>query len=599
MIHRTARSAALFLGATAAALSLTAARAQDAEQIFNGKNLDGWEGNLKLWSVQDGVLVGETADSGDKKIKGNTFLIWKGGDVVNFELTATARCVGNNSGIQYRSKIVDPDNWVVAGYQMDMHPNQPYVGMLYDEKGRGIACLRGQKVVLENRQKPKVTGELPVEEVDLSKWNDFKIVAKGNTVEHYVNGKLAAVIVDNDEKERELSGILALQVHAGPAMKVEFKSVALRKLPGDAPAPKAEAEKPDGEEEAGEYQGAARRREAQWIWAAENSPDNETVYFRKAFDFDGPKQAAILQVSCDNHYEIALNGKAVGKGDAWESPGSYDVRAQLVPGKNVIAVKARNDSGIAALAVALNIDAGKGRPAPSVVSDASWKWSRETADGWATAAFDDSKWSEPFVHGAMGRAPWNDVFSTALAQGGIQDVSEELNALPGFRIEKLYHVPKGQQGSWVSLTADPQGRLYASDQGGKICRITPPPVDADEDAEPVVEPLDLEIGHAHGLLWAFDSLYVSVNGGRGSGLYRVTDKNGDGELDDVALLRKMDGGGEHGPHAVVLSPDGKSLYVAGGNHTKIPAPEKSRVPRVWDEDQVLTRMPDARATPTA
>src|SRR6185436_5274038 len=124
-----------------------------------------------------------------------------------------------------------------------------------------------------------------------------------------------------------------------------------------------------------------------------------------------------------------------------------------------------------------------------------------------------------------------------------------------------------------------------SDQDGSLYRIT---VGATAQ-ETQVKRLDVAIGMAHGLLFAFDSLYVVVNGraAQGSGLYRVRDTNGDDQFDDVKLLRKIEGGGEHGPHAVVLSPDGKSLVVIGGNHTKIPNPETSRVPRNWQEDQLL------------
>lgn len=106
-------------------------------------------------------MVGET-DKADKDVKKNTFLIWQGGDVADFDFEMTARVKGNNSGVQYRSRIVDAKKWSVGGYQMDMHPNQPYVAMLYEEQGRGISCLRGQKVVLEKGAKPKETGKLPV-----------------------------------------------------------------------------------------------------------------------------------------------------------------------------------------------------------------------------------------------------------------------------------------------------------------------------------------------------------------------------------------------------------------------------------------------------
>ena len=167
------------------------------------------------------------------------------------------------------------------------------------------------------------------------------------------------------------------------------------------------------------------------------------------------------------------------------------------------------------------------------------------------------------------------------------------NLLPGFQVEKLYTVPKGQQGSWVSITTDPKGRIIASDQGGKgLYRITPPAIGSKEPTK--VEKLSVKITSAHGLLCAFDSLYVSVNGGPGSGLYRCRDTNGDDQYDEVTKLRALAGGGEHGPHALRLSPDGKSIYIVCGNHTNLPKIDASRLPKNWGEDLLLPRQWDAR-----
>ena len=202
----------------------------NAQNLFNGKDLTGWEGNPELWRVEDGCIVGET--TADKKTNGNTFLIWKDGELADFELTVTARVTGNNnSGIQYRSRIVDPKKWVVGGYQMDMHPKPNFFGMLYEEKGRGIAAQRGQKVTLAAGAKPKVTGTVDAsKELDLSEWNEFKIVARGNHVVHMVNGDVVTEITDNDEEKRALTGVLALQLHAGAPMKIEAKDIVLKVL---------------------------------------------------------------------------------------------------------------------------------------------------------------------------------------------------------------------------------------------------------------------------------------------------------------------------------------------------------------------------------
>jgi putative heme-binding domain-containing protein len=160
----------------------------------------------------------------------------------------------------------------------------------------------------------------------------------------------------------------------------------------------------------------------------------------------------------------------------------------------------------------------------------------------------------------------------------------------GFQLTPLYKVP-GEQGSWVSLTTDPQGRLIASDQYGKLYRIT---LDAAGNLARV-QAIQVDIGRAHGLLCAFGALYVMAHQGDGkpSGLYRVTDTNNNDEYDKVELLREIGGEGEHGPHAITLSPDGKSLYICAGNHTQLPEISDSRVPRNWQEDQLLPRMWDA------
>lgn len=171
---------------------------------------------------------------------------------------------------------------------------------------------------------------------------------------------------------------------------------------------------------------------------------------------------------------------------------------------------------------------------------------------------------------------------------------DRIKTLKDFRVELLYSVPKEKEGSWVSLASGPKGTLIACDQGGGLYRITPPAVGQVSNLSHV-EKIPVDIGESQGLLWAFDSLYVMVNGRKyKSGLYRVTDSDGDGELDKVTQLRELNGGGEHGPHAIVPHPDGKSLVVLHGNQTKLTELAGSRVPRVWGEDHLLPRMPDGR-----
>lgn len=168
-----------------------------------------------------------------------------------------------------------------------------------------------------------------------------------------------------------------------------------------------------------------------------------------------------------------------------------------------------------------------------------------------------------------------------------------LKVKEGFKAEMLYNVPEATQGSWVSMTVDPKGRLITSDQYGGLFRITPPAIGAPADTTKV-EALNVKIGHAQGLLYAFDSLYVMVNDDQPyqRGLYRVRDTNGDDEFDEVTLLRALDGGGEHGPHAILLSPDGKSITLVIGDQTRLTDLAGSKVPEIWGEDHLLPRLWD-------
>lgn len=208
-------------------------------KIFNGKDLTGWEGNPKLWSVKDGAITGQT--TAENPAKGNTFLIWTNGTVSDFELRCSFKVVPGddtgfaNSGIQYRSKVLDPANWVVGGYQADMEAGPTYSGILYEERMRGVLALRGQKVVLRRDAKPQVVGSLGSAEdigaaIKKGDWNEYVIIAKGNHLQQFINGKQTVDVLDQDESKRASSGVLALQLHAGAPMMVQFKDLRIKKL---------------------------------------------------------------------------------------------------------------------------------------------------------------------------------------------------------------------------------------------------------------------------------------------------------------------------------------------------------------------------------
>jgi hypothetical protein len=195
--------------------------------LFDGKSLNGWEGDPTRWKVENGIIVGSS--HGDK-LKSNTFLIWKGGEVKDFELSYECKVEGaNNSGMMYRASRFDPQNWRLKGNQADIHPKPEYCGMLYSEgTGRGIVAQRGTKVQVDAiTGKPKVVGKTEsATPVDISKWNTYKVVAIGNKVWHYVNGRLAIELEDN-HKDKNLAGLLGMQLHAGAPMKAYFKNINL------------------------------------------------------------------------------------------------------------------------------------------------------------------------------------------------------------------------------------------------------------------------------------------------------------------------------------------------------------------------------------
>ena len=186
-----------------------------------------------------------------------------------------------------------------------------------------------------------------------------------------------------------------------------------------------------------------------------------------------------------------------------------------------------------------------------------------------------------------------------------EETSIEFNTPKDFILEEIYHPSNFKQGSWVALAQGDNSTMFACDQYGKLYQFATPEI-GDVLKTTDVTPLDLEIGEAHGLLWAFNSLYVAVNKNwdeetiedqkNGSGIYRITDSNNDGKLDTVKMLLKLEGSGEHGPHSFTLSPDGKEIYFIAGNHTLIPESIKqnSRLPNNWDEDNLFTPYLDAR-----
>ncbi|MHB1426021.1 MAG: c-type cytochrome [Gemmataceae bacterium] len=347
----------------------------------------------------------------------------------------------------------------------------------------------------------------------------------------------------------------------------------------------------------------ARGPQPLWIWGDD---DNRRYILRK--EFEGGATSARLKASCDNSMKLSLNGQEIASAAEWERPIEVDVSKLLKPGKNTLQASVANDGGPAGFVLKLVLNK-PGEKTRYLISDETWQ---------AREAKRDAKPKPARKIAKLGDAPWNDVFSNPSTTSVF---SNAFHVLPGFQVERLFTVPKAELGSWVCIAFDNKGRLIASDEGGHgLCRITPPPltlpsppeggerkqitpspssggegrVRGGSSGEVKIEHLDVNISAAQGMQWAFDSLYVMVNGGRNSGLYRLRDTKGDDRFDEVVKLRPIAGGGEHGPHAVRLAPDGKSLYFVCGNHTDLPTKiDASRIPTNWGEDLLLPRQWDA------
>jgi putative heme-binding domain-containing protein len=314
-----------------------------------------------------------------------------------------------------------------------------------------------------------------------------------------------------------------------------------------------------------------------WIWGA----DIDRRYFLRK-EIPAGSTAARLKATCDNRLRIWINGEEVARSDEWKEPVEVDVQRRLKPKDNVLIAEVINDGGAAGFVLKLALTMPKNE-IRYVVTDETWE---------AAEKKDADKWVAARKIARLGDAPWGDVFASAPSSDRFTPAGV-FNVLPDFQVDKLFTVPREELGSWVSLTFDNKGRLIVSDQERKgLCRVTPPPIGSKDPTK--VEHLDVKITAAQGLLYAFDSLYVSVNGGPGSGLYRVRASKGDDHFDEAVKLASIRGGGEHGPHALRLSPDGKSIFLVCGNHTLPPEKlDASRLPTNWGEDQLLPRQWDA------
>ena len=206
------------------------------KSIFDGKTLAGWDGDPTYWRVEDGALVGEITPA--TVIKSNTFIIWNGGKPKDFELKLEYRITAEgNSGINYRSVVVPdtvtPGNkFAMRGYQCDLDGRKRYPGNNYEEKGRLFLGVRGQMTRVVGGRPPVLVSTIGDSD-ELAKavtddWNSVHVIARGNVLTHIINGRLMTVVIDDDAPNRPVDGLIGVQVHVGPPMKVEYRQLRLK-----------------------------------------------------------------------------------------------------------------------------------------------------------------------------------------------------------------------------------------------------------------------------------------------------------------------------------------------------------------------------------
>ncbi|MCL3780701.1 DUF1080 domain-containing protein [Prolixibacteraceae bacterium JC049] len=219
----------------------------DFKSIFNGEKLDGWTGDSTYWRVENGCLVGEVTP--ETILKRNSFIIWQGGNPSDFELKADFRVSSKgNSGINYRSELVEGVPFALKGYQADLDGRNRYNGQNYEERKRTTLAYRGEQVTVKPMSESSDFGTLVSNNAwknrtvtsllstpdslkavfKKGKWNHYHIIAKGNRLKHFLNGVLMSDVVDADTINASCSGYIGVQVHVGPPMKVEFKNILLK-----------------------------------------------------------------------------------------------------------------------------------------------------------------------------------------------------------------------------------------------------------------------------------------------------------------------------------------------------------------------------------
>jgi hypothetical protein len=203
--------------------------------IFDGKTLQGWEGDPKYWRVENGCLVGEVTP--ETLLKQNSFIIWRGGTTGDFELKTDFRVSAQgNSGINYRSEEIRGTQFALRGYQFDIDGAKKYTGQNYEEKGRTFLAMRGDTSRIDSDRKARIIGSVGGKDAlaEFQKdgdWNECHLIVRGNVMTHLLNGQVTSIVIDDDVKNRKMNGLLGVQVHVGPPMKIEYRNMRLKQIP--------------------------------------------------------------------------------------------------------------------------------------------------------------------------------------------------------------------------------------------------------------------------------------------------------------------------------------------------------------------------------
>ncbi len=315
-----------------------------------------------------------------------------------------------------------------------------------------------------------------------------------------------------------------------------------------------------------------------WVWDDGGGAKGDAVTFERSFRLAKAPSAVRVKVQSPGAVKVLMNGEEVGSQQGADKPQVFEFRKNVVVGENVIRIETSRSGGADALVASVLITEPDGTRR-RLETDGSWQVVKgsEKRPVKVMESYAGSKRGDVF-------APLKPAVTK----------SEDIKVPEGFKVD-LLHALDEAEGSWVAMCTDGKGRLIASDAGGRLVRITPPPVGADvSKTPPRIETIDLPVGHANGLLWAFDSLYVMVCAEgvyeAGSGVYRVRDTDGDDRFDKVELLRKLHGAGDHGPHALMLSPDKRSITVVCGNSTRATEFQHYQVPPIYKDDLALPKI---------